>query len=89
MIAFGLVDYWERRYLIKPICENRKTFGNQSKKPRQTLSQLLGPMLILLVGLGSSLVAFLFEGALVRKVNWKELFLRLGGQRPSKKIIEL
>ena len=61
MAAFGLLDYWERRYLIRPFCEDSKHFGNKSKSRRITLDQLLGPILILIVGMGFSCVLFLLE----------------------------
>lgn len=59
MAAFGLQDYWEKRFLTKPKCEGN--FDKGMGKPRLTMANLFGAFLLLMVGMGISLVVFIFE----------------------------
>ena len=68
MIDFGLMEYWGRRFLTKPKCADQSVFKNSFMKPRITLNNLLGPFLLLLVGIGMSVLAFLVE---LCSVYWK------------------
>lgn len=59
MAQFGLIKYWEDRFLSHPRCAKIRAEG--LKTPRLTLSNLFGPFLLLIVGMGISLVAFVAE----------------------------
>lgn len=57
--AFGLINYWEDRFLTHPRCAKIRAEG--LKTTTLTLSNLLGPFLLLIVGMGVSFIAFFAE----------------------------
>ena len=60
MAAFGLQNYWEKRFLTKPMCEGN--FNRvMSRRLTLSLANLFGPFLLLLAGMGISFVVFVFE----------------------------